>query len=215
MSGFQSIRIASHTTPSRTLEAGIGRYAMALIDADTQFGTQPADTFLRPVMAAAALDIAGNPLEGIPDGSALQLGPRVLSFELDMDAGVLVLQFSEPIDTTTFDASKFGLQAQSSVLALTETLSLSAGTSIEHRTGPCEPSATLTLTENDVEDLRFMTALTRGTGQTYLTALSDAAVDKDQAPYLEANALIQIPTSKRLGRRQRLPRRNAAQVHEL
>lgn len=198
MSGFQSVTLASHAPPSRTVEAGLSRYALEIIGDDAQFGTVSTDTYLRPVSAGAAFDVAGNPLEQLADGLALQLGPRVLSFELDMDSGVLVLYFSEPVDTLTFSPSKFGLQAQSSILALTETLQLSSSTTVSHRTGPCEPTATLQLTPSDVEALRFMTSLSRGRAATYLTASSDAATDIDEAPYIPTNDLIAIATGTAL-----------------
>ncbi|KAH8049923.1 hypothetical protein JL722_11708 [Aureococcus anophagefferens] len=103
----------------------------------------------------------GNALAALADGYAVELGPRVLSYTLDMDAGVLVLAFSEAVDVGTFDVTGLSLQAEPEY----DRRRVADARRVHGRRGlyadACEPLVRLTLADGDVEDLRYMASLTR------------------------------------------------------
>ena len=65
------------------------------------------------------VDMNFNPVVPIPDGMALRVNtftedltpPELLSFDLDLDLGILTLNFSETVDTLTFNVTQFTLQS--------------------------------------------------------------------------------------------------------
>ena len=70
--------------------------------------------------SATARDMASEPnaLVAIPDGSAIaattitpdSTGPTFVSFGVDLEAGTMSITFSEPVQTATFDPTKFSIQ---------------------------------------------------------------------------------------------------------
>ncbi|KAH8045602.1 hypothetical protein JL721_12576 [Aureococcus anophagefferens] len=77
-----------------------------------------------------------------------------------------------------------------------ESLTLDASTGVaELYADACEPLVRLTLADGDVEDLRYMTSLTRGNASTYLVAAATTANDEDAGDEIAANALEEIATS--------------------
>ena len=69
------------------------------------------------------VDMNDNPVVPIPDGMGLGVWnftqdttpPELISFDLDMDIGLLVLNFSETVDTTTFNITQLSLQGMENV----------------------------------------------------------------------------------------------------
>ena len=69
------------------------------------------------------VDMNFNPIVPISDGLALRVNtftedltpPELLSFDLDLDLGILVLNFSETVDTLTFNVTQFTLQSSENV----------------------------------------------------------------------------------------------------
>ena len=100
----------------------------------------------------------------IENAFAVQLGPFLVGFWLDLDAAVLRLRFSEPLDlssssSTAFDATAFALQSESFSQASTETLTLSTSTSVNRVAGSHNKEVSLGLSASDLETLRLSTAL--------------------------------------------------------
>ena len=69
-----------------------------------------------------------------------------------------------------------------------ETLTLSAATTVSSQEDACEPSVHLRLATGDLEDLRFMSVLTRGNTSTFLVASSSTGEDKDYG-----NKIVRTP----------------------
>lgn len=192
-SGETFLRLRGDGNYRRTVSAGLSKNLRTAIAADGGVATEQSNTYLRVVQTGAATDVQGNPLVG--PGSALQLGPRVLKFGLDMDAGALTVDFSEPVDAATFDAAKLTLQAASALGGLTEALALSSTTSKRFSSLKCDPRVSLGLTDSDVERLRFMSSLSRGTALTYLVAGPDAAEDEQHDALVELLSTDAMPAA--------------------
>ena len=87
--------------------------------------------------STTAIDMAHipNDLVAIIDGSALPVrnvvpdttGPSVVAFALDMEIGIISLNFSEPVDEDTFDPTKITLQG-TNLVSSSDSLSLTAST---------------------------------------------------------------------------------------
>jgi hypothetical protein len=60
------------------------------------------------ISSFAFKDVATSPnsVVAIPDGNALQIGPALYSWTIDMDLGLVELRFSEEVDPSTFDATR-------------------------------------------------------------------------------------------------------------
>ena len=69
------------------------------------------------------MDMNDNPVVPIPDGMGKKVwnftqdttSPELVSFDLDMDIGLLVFNFSETVDTLTFNITQFTLQGTENV----------------------------------------------------------------------------------------------------
>ena len=68
-------------------------------------------------------DMNGNPVVSLADGMAVQtssftedtIPPELVSFNLDMNIAILTLNFSETVDTLTFNVTQFTLQSSSNI----------------------------------------------------------------------------------------------------
>ena len=71
------------------------------------------------------VDMNDNPVVALPDGMGQRVvnftqditQPQLISFDLDMNQGLLVLNFSETVDTLTFNITQFSLQGSSNISA--------------------------------------------------------------------------------------------------
>lgn len=198
--------LASAAAATRTVIAGVSAATRATL-ADALLGTTLSNSYLRPVASLnpvdtwasiAVADVAGNFIHAVADGAAVALGPRVLSFVLDMDDRTLELRLSEAVSATTFDATGLSLQEAEAHVVGAESLTLASTTAIVFAEGSCEPHAILALTNSDVETLRYMARLTRGNRSTYLAVGAGTAVDMDGDNAIGANAMNAIAPSSAL-----------------
>jgi len=132
------------------------------------------------VTSAFVRDMAGNSLRAISPNTALRAlqfttdatKPSLLSYDLNMDGAVAVLSlhFSETVDTTTLDLTKFSLQTTSSTTQPEFIYQLTAGTVVSEVR---HPNVTIHLSSADLDSLKLKRiALTQGT--TWLVMQADA-----------------------------------------
>ena len=177
---------------------------LELIDLKTLdgVGTDINDTFL--TLAASAIDdIFGEDVVAVTDGKGIQATvvvedttpPDILSFNLDMNKGILSLVFSDSMDLNTFNIS--GLTLQNAV-RVTNTMDYFVLTGGNVRRSFTDTSILeVDLTENDLNEIKQNENLATSEATTYLSVASETGVDAASNPL---NAI---------------PRTNAQQVNTL
>ena len=108
------------------------------------------------------------------------------SFELDMNAGALVLTFSEAMNGNTLDPTQVTLQDSAS--SATVTLTLSNATTTTSSNGPV---ITLQL-QSDTDRIKASTELATSTGNTYLSLTANTIQDVSGSP------VVPVPPSNAL-----------------
>lgn len=134
------------------------------------------------------VDMNENPVVSLPDGMALRVTnftedttrPQLISFDLDMNLGYLVFNFSETVDTLTFNVTEFKLQntQNASMTALVEAYSL---TEINLLTGD-DVEIVQGLLYIDLNAIKSLGNLASSTGDTYLSLTSFAISDMNGNP---------------------------------
>ncbi|KAJ8600803.1 hypothetical protein CTAYLR_009992 [Chrysophaeum taylorii] len=176
----------------RTIVARPSAAVRSTLSGRADLGRLQANTYLSVVGDDGVLDAARNGLLEIVDG--LQLGPSVLSFELDMDSGELLLDLSEPIDMSSFDATGLVLQASEEYNENVDRLTLSSESAVTKVRGSRGASVRVALTADDVDEIRLYSDLSRGNASTWLVAASDATSDVDEGG-ISPNALVEAWSS--------------------
>ena len=121
------------------------------------------------VSFGAALQVANYTADRIP--------PSLLGFDLDLNRGVLTLEFSEFIDITSFDPTQVTLQSFSGDPTSTDFFhTLRQGGMAAQRTG--NPGIVdISLLENDLNDVKRLTSLATERSNTYLSFTSTTITD--------------------------------------
>ena len=94
-----------------TLYYNLSQTTLAKIKAHTSIAVSQSSTYLSAGHGHAT-DMSGNEAGGVASSDALQMGPVLQKFTLDMDTGVLLLMFSEDMNITTFTLSGLTLVAE-------------------------------------------------------------------------------------------------------
>ena len=145
----------------------------------------------------SAYDMAGFPTGPIPSDRALALeryvadlrAPKLDSFSLNLENGTLVLQFSEPIDVSSFRASDLSLFEGRDATSASHTLSSSSVmTTID------QSAVTVQLSAADVQRLRSL-GIGRAPGTAFITLPGGAVYDLARTP----NALSAINLTQAVG----------------
>jgi hypothetical protein len=127
----------------------------------------------------AMMDLSGNNLEELTDGNAIQASaflddytpPYMKSFSLDMDAGILLLEFNEVVDLRTLDTTKLILRNNANGTeygpAANYTLSATSQTPLEGHRGNAS-LVPIVLSFTDLNNLKRMKTLGVDYNTTYL-----------------------------------------------
>lgn len=120
-----------------------------------------------------------------------RLPPKVTKFSLDLDLGLVILNFSEPVRPNTVDFSKITLQnaSDASLDSSTVILELETGSVFEN-----VPSLgiTLQLTETDITSLKGNRAFATATEDTFVSVLDNFVQDTVYIP------CVSIPSTNAL-----------------
>ena len=143
------------------------------------------------------VDMNDNPVVPIPDGTGMGVRnftqdttpPELVSFDLDMNIGLLVLNFSETVDTLTFNITQYSLQGTANVSgALTDQFSL---TEEDLLTGD-EVIIEQNLLYFDLNTIKSLGLLATSPNDTYLSLTGSAIRD------MVGNAVVEISSSSGL-----------------
>ena len=145
------------------------------------------DTALTPNQALAIAPSSPANVSAItPDTTA----PRLSAFNLDIDAGVMLITFNEPVRRESVTVTEMTLQATSASDA--ESVALSGGSVTLQRASPSDVGARIVrvvLLQSDVVAIRLNTALATSLANTYLSATNNTARDMSQ------NLMEPVPVS--------------------
>ena len=140
------------------------------------------NTFIS-ITNSTVVDMNENPVVNLPEGMALRVNnftedttrPRLISFDLDMNLGYLVLNFSETVDSLTFNVTEFTLQnvRNANVTGLVEAYSL---TEVNLLTDD-EVEIIQGLLYIDLNAIKSFDNLASSMGDTYLSITSFAISD--------------------------------------
>ena len=127
-------------------------------------------TFISAAMSAVQ-DLSNNDLHSVPSSSAIRSSifvadvsaPRLLDFDLQLDAEVLTLFFSETVNVSSFDA--FGVTVQSARSKSATAYQLTGGII----TTPNGPIIKLNLSEVDKNEIKDLTDLAVDADSTFLS----------------------------------------------
>ena len=129
------------------------------------------------VQAGTVLDVSGNPLDGTTGGNAIiaesfildEIGPVLENYTLDLNSGVVILTFSEAVDSTTLDAAAATFQSQSVFdPSITLTVNLTGGNPNPRRSDVLM----LYLNDADLDNLKITDGLATMIGNTFLSFTS-------------------------------------------
>ena len=145
-------------------------------------------------MSQFVSDLTGNPVNPLspqlsqPFETFVQdtTPPSLLQFSLNMDAGILTLIFSEPVNGNTFDPTQITLQSSSTSSAVSFTLSnvYAASTSTT-----IASVIALRLSQGDTDRIKAFTELATSLQNTYLSLTASTMQD------VSGNAVLPIPSS--------------------
>ena len=155
--------------------------------------TSPFDTFLY-ITENAATDYRDNKVIPLSYGTALQvlpytrdvIGPRLLSFSLDVNYGKLALKFSETVDAITLSADAVTLLGNTNLLG--HNITLSGGTTDSYD----NPDIVIDLLTDDLNEIKRLTRLATSVSNTFISITSDLIQDH------ESNNVIPVTLSSPL-----------------
>ena len=147
-------------------------------------GTMESNTFIT-MISGTVEDMNTNPSVAISSSNALQITnhtqdnsrPSLIGFDLDMDANLLTLTFSESVNLTSFLASQITLQSHSSSPVYMHTLNNAGEASLPEST-----IIELILSEYDVNQLKSNVDLASRAANTYLSLTTAAINDMNNNP---------------------------------
>ena len=184
--GGTSTRIVGSTTTSPdglVIEVVLAPASVAVLTTIPGFATSVQNTFIviqvQPLMPTIR-DFNGDAVLAIPTTNALVasefigggVGTELASFTLDMNTGVLAMQFNNPVDVTRFNASFFSIQDASGAVSVP----LTGGTA-EIVPLSFDRATTVTLTEDDLNALKAEEGVALSTSNTYLVLNAGGFVD--------------------------------------
>ena len=178
----------------RVVAIQLSRADSNAIKLDTGLGTGNHDSYLS-LSSDAVYDMNSN---AIQTSNALQVGdyyvdetdPRIESFDLDLNLGLLSLYFDETIIASTFNVSGLTLVDRFSLPTASYTLSRSTHSSED------SDQIVVTLSKVDLDSITAQTSLATGLSSTFLTATIYTVRDKTQNRLMEvlASSAINVDT---------------------
>ena len=137
--------------------------------------------------ASSFREVAGSPVTPIlADGALITssfqpdvTSPELVSFSLSLESEVLVLMFSEAINVHSLDLNQLTLQSEANRSADSEVYTLTGGTPDPPYTGV---NITISLTKNDLDEIKGMTMLGTTINNTYITFPETVLHDMNRQP---------------------------------
>ncbi|XP_062518522.1 uncharacterized protein LOC134193700 [Corticium candelabrum] len=147
------------------------------IKALTRLGTEKTDSFI-VVTSSTIRDMNGNPVREITSEDALQAVdhtddftlPEIVSYDLDMDEGILLFTFSETVNTSSLITSRISIQnavTRSAWYTLT-----GGGVTLRDST-----KINVTMTVSDLNEIKSRPALAVSNLTTYLAVMTGMVKD--------------------------------------
>ncbi|XP_065886866.1 uncharacterized protein [Dysidea avara] len=143
-----------------TITISINQNDLNLIKSNTELGITPNDTFVAITMMFIS-DMAGNTIEPIESNDALmaldvlrdETEPELISFNFDLNQGIITFVFSEAVDISSLNLTEVTLQNQSNATLSTYY------TIIDHSTEPVtynerQTVVSVTLTNDDLNNIK-------------------------------------------------------------
>ena len=170
--GILAISSSSTSNTISLLPSDIGQ-----IKLDPEFGTTIADTFLS-FAAGTVRDVSGNKNTEVVNRMASSLTEdnttaELQSFSVDINLGILELNFTDVVNASTFDARAITLQSNSTAIpGQSVTLTSSSATSSESGY-----TIVVTLSPQDLLAITLTTAVARSLSSTFLVMAASAIED--------------------------------------
>ena len=161
------------------LDAADLNYIKSILD----LATSEADTFLR-LDNSSIVDMAGNMVSELVNGRAVRVrnytaddqDPILLSFELDLDSGTMLLTFNETVDTSSLAVEEMTLlSAMSSSTGFV--FNASSGT---RSLSPDQPVILVEIGDNDLNEIKRRTMLATNANNTFLSLSAGAISDTNR-----------------------------------
>ena len=158
------------------------------------FFTTSSNSFVR-LTNAAFKDVASVPnyVSALTDGSALQIGPTLFMFSINMDSGTIELRFSEPVDVKTVVPSKITLQ-DAAIAKKSHTLTGSVGNYTKHDLY----TVGLHMTKADIDAVKVTSGLCYGRSTCYVTVDAGAIYDYKAGSWMGPNPLLALSNGEAL-----------------
>ena len=111
-------------------------------------------------------------------------------YAVDMNSGVLILTFSDPVIVSSLNSNSITLQGDTDGIDIGNSCTLTGGTS------PSSDSQeiVLQLTPQDVEQLQLRSGLATTTENTYLTMLAGVVMDNRGLGVIRISTRLQVTT---------------------
>ena len=141
-------------------------------------GLRPEPTFVT-LAAGGVQDMGGNGVTAVVNGSAVTVSvllrdttrPVMISFELDMDTGVLTLRFSERVRASTLNASVITVQGQRLAGGVTHRLLGGTATDAADRT------VVVQLTVSDGNAIKVLVGVADGADSSFVSLVEGVVED--------------------------------------
>ena len=149
-------------------------------------------------------DMAGNTLVELPNGDRTfsrllnafvddTTGPILLDFVLNLTSRELVLNFDEPVDPSTFEATGLTVVAYEGALVMEEAYQLTGGTLLSDN----GTKVVLAMNDEDINGLQSRSNLATSTGNTWITVstgtVADLSYQQNRAQELTAQSALVVP----------------------
>ena len=172
---------ASRSTNGRTITLTLSSTDLNTLNTKRGLLTSVNNSFIS-ALADSVRDLFGNQLDAVSSSAAIQasaftaetVGPSLVNFTLDANAGQLVLTFDESVSARTLNTSYITLQTTSDSTRLArETYRLTGGT-FATTDGT---TITVNISTKDLNEIKAVTALAKERASTYLSMVAGAVQD--------------------------------------
>ena len=126
-------------------------------------------------------DMSSNPIREVLDGSGIRvrfytrdsIDPQLGNFSLDLDTGILTLNYTETVDTRMFIAEEITLQSHANISEAEHYFTLTGGTLLNED----DPFVHLKLTIPDLNEIKRLIYLAADMDNTYISISSSQVKD--------------------------------------
>ncbi|KAL5489581.1 hypothetical protein EMCRGX_G018691 [Ephydatia muelleri] len=154
---------------------------LALLNANSMIARSTASTFIS-LTTGVVVDASGNLAAAVSQSNALPVGlfildstpPLLINFDLNMDTGVLVLQFSKLVNPLSFIASYYTLQGDNSSTPI-NSVRLSSGS--QPSTTSNNATLIIPLSAVDILSIKQNLGVAKNSTSTYLNVQQGAVKD--------------------------------------